>query len=211
MREDLLELLTAEIESNVKRVAELFEQEKKLALLDKFQLGHAPIIGFSFHARENERQHIEHLQHLACRALGAQTWFERTASLWAQPLPVSCDELKIMLGSYVPARMQLRREFALSLKHHDWDFWRHPEWRPYACTVMGHEETSDVIKRDRELCEEFPPQQLVELRGGCGSANLCWLSPEMKARDEAFWKFRRLRDEGVPVDEARKRSGFYPR
>jgi hypothetical protein len=208
MREDLLRLLTAEIESNVKRVAELFEQEKKLALLDKFQLGHAPIIGFSFHAGDDEKI-IQRLQRLAWRALGTQAWFKQTAPSWAQPLPVSCDELEVTLGVHTSPCMRLRREFALSLKHHNWKFWRHPEWHPYGCTVMGSELASEYIRRDSFLIEEFPsPQPFVEL---CRhrSADLCWLSPEMKAHDEAFWEFRRLRDEGVPVDEARRASGFY--
>jgi hypothetical protein len=209
MRDDLLKILTAEIESNVKRVAELFEQEKKLALLDKFQLGHAPIIGFPFHAWDDEK-HINHLQHLACCASGAQTWFKQTAPSWPQPLPVSCDELAVTLGVHTAPCMHLRREFGLSLKYHNWDFWRHPEWHPYGCTVMCSELASEYIRRDPFLIEEFPsPQPLVEL---CSSGSeLCWLSPEMKARDEAFWEFRRLRDEGVPVDEARRVSGFYPR
>jgi len=170
----------------------------------------APITGLWYDSWSDEQTELA--QRLACAALGAQKWFAAHASEWALPLPVSVEELGSLDcgGTRQPTpRMQLRYEFAASLRHHEWDFLRHPEWRPYAYTVMAYEHASEFIRHDRELCEEFSPQKFVELWGPGTTNPLHWCSPEKAARDKAFWEFHRLRDEGVPFDEARKISGWH--
>src|SRR5262249_6797578 len=82
--------------------------------------------------------------------------------------------------------MHLRYEFAASLCHHEWDFLRRPEWRPYACTVLAHESAPETLKRDAALTQRAAPQPRVGLGGPVRAYRLSWLSPEMKARDEAF-------------------------
>ena len=203
MHDDLTQFCADRFE---KHVAELFEQEEKLAVLHKYQLGHAPIIGFPFHARDNERQYIKHLQRLACAALAAIKWHERHASAWAQPLPVSCDELDPRPDT-CSAHKLLLYHFGRSVRHHEWNL-RHPPFPDWACTVMASEFTSEMILRSN-LDEEFPPQKIVDLWGPGTTDPLHWCSPEKAARDKAFWEFHRLRDEGVSFDEARKISGWH--
>jgi hypothetical protein len=198
---DLTEICAAEFETHV---AELFEREEKLALLDKYKLGRAPVIGFPFHARDSERQYIKRLRHLACAALAAQEWHKKHASAWAwaHPLPVHHDELGPELNT-PSARQLLLQSFGRSLQHHKWNL-RHPPFPDWACSVMASEFTSEIILRSN-LDAEFPPQPLVEL-----SDCLNWWSPEEAARDAAFWEFRKQLDNGASVAEARKISGFYP-
>jgi hypothetical protein len=76
---------------------------------------------------------------------------------------------------------------------------------------LAHEHPPDEIRSDPSLRIEFPPAAMVELfEAGHpqGVTVLHWYSPEMIARDKAFFEFRRLRDSGASMEDARRLSGY---
>src|SRR5262249_30424604 len=147
-----------------------------------------------------------------CGAWPALHWLRSSgtkgrAPAWSQPLPVHCDELNYRLDT-TSARKLLLQEFGRSVRHHEWNL-RHPPFPDWARTVMACKFTSEIILRS-DLEEEFPPKKIVELWGPGKTDPLHWLSPEEAAQDKAFWEFRRLCDNGVSPEDARRISGFRP-
>ena len=200
------EFCAAVFEQQVKLLFDEAERQAKQELARGRTHVRAPITGFFYDSWSDEQ--AERAQRLACAALAACEWHRRCAPIWALPLPVHCDELDHILNS-PPPRQLLLQKFACSMRHYDWDL-RHPPLPNWARTVMAYKDAPDKIREDDDLRAEFPPRKLCELLGPGTTDPLHWLSPEMQARNEAFSEFRRLRDEGVPMAEARKISGFYP-
>jgi len=207
MHDNLTHLCADELERYVEK---LFNEAERLAKpeLARGQTNvKAPVIGIWYDSWSDEQ--AERAQRLARAALAACEWHRRCAPIWALPLPVHCDELDHILNRPLPRQLLLQK-FACSMRHYDWDL-RHPPLPNWARTVMAYKGAPDILREDADLRAEFPPRKLCELWGPGTPDPLNWTSPEMAARNEAFSEFRRLRNEGVPMEEARRMSGFYPR
>lgn len=192
----LIKLCTAELGA---AVAAMFEVAEKKAALRGTTLVRAPVTGIRYDSWDE--QSTEQAKRLSCAALGA-----KHAPPWAVPLLVSHIELDRERDP--DPRIRLRHEFARSLRHHDWDYLRHPTFPLYAHSAMAHEHPADEIRPDRSLRVEFSPQPLVELvwwwGGPEGSSFLLWHSPEMIAGEKALEAFHEKLRRGASHDEARR-------
>src|SRR5262249_40349871 len=136
-------------------VDELFAAKQPIVARTSGKLfAYAPVTEEMYYL-DDETQ-IRILKQLACTALAAREWFAATASPWALPLPISQSEFGELSRGHHPPRTEVRCMFASSLRYHKWDFLQHPEWRPYVRTLMAHKDAGDYIRRDFNLCQEFP-------------------------------------------------------
>jgi hypothetical protein len=169
-----------------RQVAEMFEKVERRAKRGE-TIMHAPVTGLPYDPSSDEEGWRARLTTAA--AMVACEKHRKSAPAWAQPLPVSFDELSRRLIHRIP-RLLLRQAFAESLYRHRWDP-SHPLFPPFACSYLADERAAREIRENDDLLQQFPPEPLVELSDPRGlNAFLFWLSPQMVARAKEKAKMR---------------------
>jgi len=112
---------------------------------------------------------ISSQKRMAHRALLAREWIAVYGPHDAPPLPLSDAELDDL--KYTDPFSHILSCFGYSLRAHNWDFNRHPNFEDFARGCMASEHAPDFVKKDEVLCKRYPPRPLH----GLGSA-LCWQS-----------------------------------
>jgi len=159
MREDLLKILVAEIESHV---AQLFENARVRAVAAGEKFATVPYLDDRFLVECES----SHLQRTVCRALAPRESFRETAPHWAPELPLSSADCEKMIGGR-SNKIALVGYFGRSWACANWGI--HPTFRDYACGLMACEHTPEHIRNDPELLKEFHPRLLEGL-----DQSLCW-------------------------------------
>jgi hypothetical protein len=180
MFDNLPEVSAATFKQHIDELFAEAEERAKPALARGKTWVEDPITGFSFDSWSDKS--VERAKHLACAALAACEWHRRSAPAWAIPLPVHNKELEVELFYPTPNRIWLLQQFGRSMQHHWWSL-EHPIFRIYASSFMAfprYGTREDLIREDRSLQQEFPPQKFVEL----SKWRQHWMSPAMIAEDK---------------------------
>ena len=160
MREDLHQILLAEIESQVER---LFENERLRAVATGKEFGEVPYLGDFFMVGYPPL--FSHIKRQVCRALAAREWFRQHAPPWAPELPLSSSDIGKLIRSKSPA-IALVGYFAASLAACNWDIEKHPAFQIYAAGAMASEFAPTRIRTDPKLLKEFSPRELAGVGEG---------------------------------------------
>jgi len=164
MREDLLKILTAEIETQVER---LFENERMRAVAAGKKFATVPYLDDLFAVEYTSL--FPHIKRQVCAALAARECFRGIAPPWAPGLlPLSSTDIGKLVHSK-NNRFVLVGHFAASLAASNWNIKTHPTFQVYAAGVMACPYTPSRIRNDPELLKEFPPRPLEGL-----DRSLCW-------------------------------------
>jgi hypothetical protein len=177
MRDDLSQLCATEF---ARHVDALFQKIRIETYSGGWEWVKTPVVGLFY--RVWDEAAAAALKELDRRALASKARFETDGPPWAQPLPVSWDDIyKLTHEGADGGRMELLGHYAASVLGSKCDE-AHAPFKEFCCGMMADRSTPARLRNNPDLQREFPPKPAAGLMSAQEAALLDHVEARLAAK-----------------------------